>query len=183
MKGFLPRAGFVAGEKTDLSLKISNPNRIGIKTVHVCLIQHFGIDQCRRRAEIFQVTVPNLFDCNDANIQVQCPIDFPIGIAPTYVFSSKPDSSGFQVDVFYDLKFVFKLRKLFSDFDILVPLVIGTKIFDNNDANHRITTTNLSSVSPMNQMIKQRNADGNDPPPPYESLNMKNLPIEPEYYE
>ena len=181
MKGLLPRAGFIAGEKTNFSLQISNPNRIGIKTVQVCLIQHFGIDQCRRRAEIFQVTVPNLFDCNDENIQVQCPIDFPIGIAPTYAFSSKADASGFQVDVFYDLKFVFKLRKFFSDFDILVPLVIGTKMLDNN-ANHR-ATTNLPAFSPMHQMIDQRNADRNNPPPSYESLNMKNLSIEPEYYE
>lgn len=181
VKGLLPRAGFEIGDRTSLFLEILNPRRVLIKQVNVCLIQHYSIDQCRRRTEMLHTTVPNLHDNSDESIEAQCSIRFPTDLPPTYTFASRPDSSGFQVDVYYDLKLEVKLKKLFSDFYILVPIILGTKSADLAEF-HR-TTPGARSLSPMPKRIEPRCSNLPNSPPPYESLFSDHSAVDSEYYE
>jgi hypothetical protein len=131
--GILQHSGLVPGEQTILSLEISNPNRLAIKRVDVCLIQRYEIEQCRRRLELIRLAVPQLFDNSNEHIRTTCPMTIPAGIPPSYNFKSKGDRSGVHVNIHYDLKLEVKAKGLFSDFDLQVPVIIGTDSTDHSN--------------------------------------------------
>ncbi|CAF1010166.1 unnamed protein product [Adineta steineri] len=163
VKGVLQHAGLIPGEQTILTLDIQNPNRVTIKRVDACFIQRYDIEQCRRRLELVRLPVAELANNQDQHIEVTCPLVIPLGIPPSFSYRSNGIRSIVHVDLHYDLKLEIKAKGLFTDFDLQVPVIIGTT--ENSNYNTRSTT-----VDTMN-MVALDFTDDDMPPPPYDSIH------------
>ena len=174
VKGILPRSGFIPGERVNVSLEIHNLNRISIKHMDICLVQRYEIDQCRRRLELVRFSVAEVCGTNDEFMQATCPITIPQGIAPSYAYESRNSRVNVLVNVFYDLRVEVKAKGLFTDFDLLVPIIIGTDCStehsQENFANNSYRRSN--NVSGRNSLSYQ----GDIGLPTYESMFSRQLP-------
>lgn len=171
VKGVLPRSGFIPGERVNLSLEIHNLNRISIKHMDVCLVQRYEIDQCRRRLELVRFSVAEVCGTNDEFLQANCPITIPHGIAPSYAYESRNRRVNVLVNVFYDLRVEVKAKGLFTDFDLLVPIIIGTDCStEHSHADNSYRRSN--NVSRRNSLSYQEDIGL----PTYESMFTQQLP-------
>ena len=169
VKGVLQRAGLIPGEQTLLSLDILNPNHVSIKRIDVCLIQRYEIEQCRRRVELIRLSIPELTNVREQHIQATCPLTIPLGIPPSFSYRSQGTRSVAHVDLHYDLKLEVKARGLFTDFDLQVPVIIGT---DSGDySNPESSSATLLSTMSMVALDFRDDDDDDIPPPPYESVH------------
>jgi hypothetical protein len=141
----------VPGEKTMMSLEIYNPNHLTIKRVDVCLIQRYDIEQCRRRLEINRTAVPQIVNADDEHIKATCSVNIPMGIPPSYTYSSRPDESGVHVNIRYDIKIEVKTKGLFSDFELQVPIIIGTD--STNQSNPTALSMDLNAIEGLEPEI------------------------------
>jgi hypothetical protein len=170
VKGILKRSGVVPGEQTSLSLEIINPNRLTIKRVDICLIQRYEIEQCRRRLEIFRLSVPQLNNVNNEHIEAICPFTLPVGIPPTYNFKSKGRRDNVHVSIHYDMKIEVKAKGLFSDFELQVPIMIGTNSTERSRYNGMTTTSAIPlDLNAIDTLAVEIDDDG-VPPPTYDSI-------------
>ena len=126
IKGLLPRAGLVPGEETNLSLSILNPTRLAIKRIDLCFIQRYEIEQNRRRVELMRLPLSQVQNCSEQHIEVVCPFVVPPGIPPSFHFVSKNTRTTVHLDLHYDLKLEIKAKGFFTDFELQVPIMIGT---------------------------------------------------------
>ncbi len=166
IRGVLQRAGLLPGEQTMLTLDIQNPNRLSIKHLDVCLIQRYEIEECRRRVELIRLTVPELNNTHEQHIEATCPLIIPLGIPPSFSYRSKGTRAVVHVDLHYDLKLEIKAKGLFTDFDVQVPVIIGTDLTQQSNYH----TMNSSLLNTMSMVALDFNED-DIPPPPYESVN------------
>ena len=168
IKGILQRAGLIPGEQTLLSLDILNPNHVSIKRIDVCLIQRYEIEQCRRRVELIRLPVPEVINVREEHIQATCPLIIPLAIPPSFSYRSQGTRSVAHVDLHYDLKLEVKARGLFTDFDLQVPVIIGT---DSGDpSNEETSIPHVLSTMSMVALDFNDYDDDDIPPPPYESV-------------
>lgn len=130
VQGTIHRSGLIPGGQTTISIEIENPERLVIKRVDVCLVQRYSIEQNRRRLEIMHSTIPQLINVDNEHINTTCPITIPKGIPPSYNYRGRGGRSLVHVNIFYDVKLEVKARGLFSDFDVQVPIIIGTNLGD-----------------------------------------------------
>lgn len=124
--GLIQSAGLSPGEQTNMFLEVNNPNHLTIKRIDVCLIQRYEIELCRRRLELTRISVPELMNKNNAHIEITCPIIIPNGIAPTCKFKGKYGDRSVHISLHYDIRLEIKVKGLFTDFDLQVPIIIGT---------------------------------------------------------
>jgi len=163
IKGVIQRSGLLPGEEAMLSLEIYNPIRLIIKNIDVCLIQRYEIEHCRRRLEILRVSVPQLFDRNDEYIETKCLFKIPKGIQPSFNYRSKRGRSGVNVNICYDIKLEVKVKGLFSDFELQVPITIGTDSVEySNYAN--MATNSTTSIDLKAIDILELQVDDDDIP-------------------
>ena len=141
MKGIIQHSGLIPGEQTIISLEIHNPIHLAIKRVDVCFLQRYDIEQCRRRLELFRLTIPQISNTDDECIQTTCPITIPMGISPTYNYKKSINGSTVHVNIHYDIKIEVKAKGLFSDFELQVPMIIGTDSEDQSNAIDMMTPT------------------------------------------
>ncbi|CAF0898053.1 unnamed protein product [Adineta ricciae] len=165
LKGILQQAGVLPGDQTTLSLDIQNPNRLTIKRIDVCFIQRYDIEQCRRRLELIRLSIPELANNQDQHAEASCSLTIPVGIPPTFSYRSNGTRTIVHVDLHYDLKIEVKAKGLFTDFELQVPVIVGTVSTDNSQ-------TRPICVNPMNMIALDLTDD--DMPPPYESVNYFN---------
>lgn len=154
IKGLLPRAGLIPGEETKLSLIVENPSRLAIKHVDLCLIQRYEIEQNRRRVELMRFTLPQIQNCAEQHMEVNSAFVIPLGIPPSFHYVSKNTRTVVHVDLHYDLKLEIKAKGFFTDFDLQVPIIIGTQLSESASA---------SSTRHVNENIEL-------PPPAYETV-------------
>ena len=160
IKGLLPRAGLVPGEETHLSLIIENPTRLALKRIDLCLIQRYDIEQCRRRLELLRFPLPEIQNNAEQHIEVNCLFVVPLGIPPSFHYVSKNTRTIVHVELHYDLKLEIKAKGFFTDFDLQVPVMIGTCLPEQ---------TTISGGRHLNENIES-------PPPAYESVVQRSMP-------
>lgn len=158
IKGIIQRSGLIPGEQTKLFIEIDNPHNLGIKRVDVCLIQHYSVEQNRRRLELTRSTIPQLINVHDEHIETTCPVIIPAGISPSYNYRGRGGRTMVHVHIYYDIKLEVKSKKLFSDFDVYVPIIIGTEM--ENDLDSMAITA--SSIDLDNIDALDDEADGED---------------------
>jgi hypothetical protein len=146
VNGIIQRAGLVPGEQTMISIEIHNPNHLIIKRVDICLIQRYEIEQCRRRLELIRISIPQLFDIDNEHIQTTCPITIPMSISPSYSYRSRVGRSGVHVNIYYDIKLEIKSKGLFSDFELQVPIIIGTDSIDQSNSTNITAPMNVNAI-------------------------------------
>jgi len=146
VNGIIQRAGLVPGEQTMISIEIHNPNHLIIKRVDICLIQRYEIEQCRRRLELIRISIPQLFDIDNEHIQTTCPITIPMSISPSYSYRSRVGRSGVHVNTYYDIKLEIKSKGLFSDFELQVPIIIGTDSIDQSNSTNITAPMDVNAI-------------------------------------
>ncbi|CAF3032169.1 unnamed protein product [Rotaria sp. Silwood2] len=179
IKCILQHAALIPGQQTLLSLDIYNPNRLSIKRIDVCFIQRYEIEQCRRRLELIRLSIPQLNNIYLQHIETTCPLIIPLAIPPSFNYKSQINRTIVHVDLHYDLKLEIKLKGLFQDFDLQVPVIIATDS-SQHPTCHRITSSILTKKNFVKLNFDNDNDNDNDnddiPPPPYESVYFDDIP-------
>lgn len=166
----MQRAGLVPGEQTTLTLDLQNPNRVMIKRIDVCFIQRYEIEQCRRRLEMIRLSIPQFNNVRDAHIETVCPLTIPLGIPPSFSYRSKGTRTPVHVELHYDLKLEIKAKGLFTDFDLQVPVIIGT-----DSAEYSSYPSIESALLNAMSMIALNYNDEDTPPPSYDSIKLNGV--------
>ena len=158
IKGIIQRSGLIPGEQTKLFVEIDNPHYLEIKRVDVCLVQRYSVEQNRRRVELTRSTIPQLINVSDKHIETTCPITIPMGISPSYNYRGRGGRTLVHVNMHYDIKLEVKAKGLFSDFEVHVPIIIGTDV--GNDSNFMDMAA--SSIDLENIDVLDDEEDGDD---------------------
>ena len=143
LKGTLNKLGYVPGELIHITLEIENPRRVLIKHIDLSMLQSYRIGQNSRGYTIFQTTLPNILNSKDQQIKETFSITIPsIPIPPSYQFQG-----GIQVAVFvnirYILRFAVKVEGMFTNFNVDIPITIGTE--PNPDLNQQQIFNSISN--------------------------------------
>ncbi|UJR33755.1 hypothetical protein I4U23_021182 [Adineta vaga] len=154
IKGVLQHSALVPGETTIITLDILNPLHLLIKRIDICLIQRYDIAQQRRRLEIMRVPIPQLVNFNAQHVETACPFTIPIGISPSYRFEGRDNRCDVYVYVNYDIRFEVKAKGLFSDFELQIPVMIGTHSDSHSNNIHNTITSVLPTPLDLNAIDK-----------------------------
>ena len=159
IKGVLQRSGLMPGETTTFSIDIFNPLHLMIKRMDICLIQRYEIAQFRRRLEITRVPVPQLTNFDDQHVETTCLFTVPMGISPTYYFERQDNRYDIRVKVKYDIRFEVKAKGLFTNFDLQIPIIIGTHSELHTDDIHQSAIPTPIDLNSIDQLEFQTTDD------------------------
>lgn len=136
LKGTLNKTGYVPGEVVYITLEIANPQRILLKSIDLSMIQSSRIGEMSRDYDIFQMKLPNIMNTKNEYIMESVPVRIPLMILPpSYQFQGGLQRVAF-VSNQYMLKFVVRVEGFFTNFDINIPIVLGTEPNPNDNYQH-----------------------------------------------
>jgi hypothetical protein len=164
LQGYLIRGGVVPGEKLSIQIDLHNPKRTEIKRIEAILIQHRQVARSSHAEIIFRTDLPDLREFNAAELQRTFDLVVPsVCLSPTYTYLPQSHGPPLGISIHYELILDIKVRGLFTDFKISVPVVLGTE-----------PTTN-EQQQPMNNANEMPIASApvftyDDPPPSYETV-------------
>ncbi|CAF3793274.1 unnamed protein product [Rotaria sp. Silwood1] len=123
LKGNINKLGYVPGETIEGTVEIDNPRQIFLKQIYVSLIQHFQIECETRRKTIIQTILPTIVNTKKQRIIERFSVTIPSNsLLPSYEFHGKAN-----VRVYYLLEFDIKADYMDTEFDITVPISLGTE--------------------------------------------------------
>ncbi|CAF3596009.1 unnamed protein product [Rotaria sp. Silwood1] len=170
LKGTLNKLGYVLGESIYMTLEIENPRRVLIQRIDLSMLQSYRIAQNSRGYTVFQTTLPNILNFKDHQIRETFSIIIPsVPIPPSYQFQG-----GIQrfalVNISYMLRFAVKVEGIFTNFDVNIPITLGTE--PHPDLNQQ-QTFNPVIVSYFSKPEQSMFSD-DDLPPNYDSSVQQN---------
>ncbi|CAF1183232.1 unnamed protein product [Rotaria sordida] len=166
LKGSLNKLGYVPGEAIHITLDIDNSRRVLIQRIVLSLLQSYQIGRNSRGYTVFQTILPNILNIRDQQRREPFSIIMPsVPIPPSYQFQG-----GLQrlalVNISYILRLAVKVEGLFTNFDVNIPITIGTEPYlDSNQQPTPNSVTVSYSLNPEQSMFKD-----DDLPPSYDSL-------------
>jgi hypothetical protein len=167
LKAKLNRTGYVPGETIQITLKIENPRQILIQHIDFSLVQAYRIENCRREYPIFQKTLPIILNIKDEQITETFSIIIPtVPLPPTYTFPERHQRFAF-VNIRYMLKLAVKVNGIFNNFDIDMPIKLGTQL--NPDLNDQ------QRFNPMIDSYSSNSEQSDDDLPPDYDFVMQNM--------
>jgi hypothetical protein len=167
LKGTLNKSGYVPGEIIHITLDIENPKRVVIKSIVLSLLQSHRIGPSSRGYNIFQTTLPNIMHSKDQHIEQTYNMHIPsITLPPSYQFQGGIDRVVF-VNNDYILRFVVHVEGMFTNFDIDIPIVLGTET--NSDKNYQYASNPLFVADSSNAEQSMFTDHDHDLPPSYET--------------
>jgi hypothetical protein len=126
-KGSINRIGYLSGEIIAGTFEIENPQRIVLKQVYSNLFQHYSIHTGTRTEIICSTYIPSIVNIDDERMRDT----FVLALPPAHLIPSYQFSGGleYQVDtqIHYYLEFNIKAQGIFTDFDLRIPITIGTR--------------------------------------------------------
>jgi len=155
VKVILNKFGFVPGEMIAATLEITNPQRIVIKYIALSMIEYDQIATHIRRYSVFKVILPKIINLADEQIKEIFYLIVPTTpLVPSYQYSGGIKRTT-NVNVRYSLKFKVKVKGLFTNFDISVPIILGTEpIPDTSQQQALDPTGHFISFDPGKGMFK-----------------------------
>lgn len=126
----LDRLGYVPGEMITGTVEIENPQRLLLKEIHATLAQHNKVHDQRIKEKVFDTHLSTIvFTKEEHTIErIALPIPYKY-LAPSFVFHGGYGYSyGVDVEVFYMLEFTVKAEGIFTNFEINMPITIGTAL-------------------------------------------------------
>jgi hypothetical protein len=127
LKITLNKLGYVHGELIIFKLEIENPRIILIKYINLSLLQLNQIEKTAHGNTLFQTTLPNVRNLKDQQIRKIFAITIPsIAIPPSYQFQGGIEKN-ISVKIYYFLRFAVKVQGIFTDFDLDIPIILGTE--------------------------------------------------------
>jgi hypothetical protein len=153
LDGHLLRGGIIPSENLMIYINLKNPKRCHIKRIEVVLIQHHHVGHSHHEETIFRVDLPEIHGFNGKKFERTFNLIIPsLHLAPSYKFMAHFNRQTHSVIVKYELDLKVKSHGMLTDFEIKIPLTIGTELGTNQQQ------TNASII----------NYD--EPPPAYEAI-------------
>ncbi|CAF1398097.1 unnamed protein product [Rotaria sp. Silwood1] len=170
LKGTLNKVGYVLGESIHMTLEIENPRRVLIQRIDLSMLQSYQIGRNSRGYTIFQTTLPHILNLKDQQIRETFSIIIPsVPIPPSYQFQGGIHRVAL-VNIFYMLRFAVKVEGIFTNFDINVPITLGTEPDPNLNQQQTFNPIVVSySSNPEQSMFND-----DDLPPNYDSIVQNN---------
>ncbi|CAF1372923.1 unnamed protein product [Rotaria sordida] len=170
LKGILNKLGYVPGESIYMTLEIENPRKVLIQRINLSMLQSYKIGRNSRGHTIFQTTLPNILNLKDQQIRETFSIIIPsVSIPPSYQFQG-----GIQrvalVNIFYMLRFAVKVEGIFTNFDVNVPITLGTEPYPDLNQQQTFNPVIVSYASNPEQSM----FSDDDLPPNYDSTVQNN---------
>jgi hypothetical protein len=174
VQGYIVRSGVVPGDKISVQIDLQNPKRAEIKTIEATLIQHRQVVRSSHAQVILRTDVPNLHEFNGTELQHTFDLSIPaVYLSPTYTYLSHYSMPPLGVSIHYELVLDVKVRGLFTDFKMSVPMIMGTEPSSNEQQQQQ----QLAFQQQINNPVETPTAsapvyDYDDLPPSYESVVM-----------
>ena len=168
LKGTINKTGYVPNESINILLEFENPQKVLIKHIDLSLFQFHQIGPNTSENTLFKITLPNILNTKDSQIRETFSILIPLRlIPPTFYFHGGIDTPT-TVNIHYSLRFEVKVSGLFTNFDVNIPIIIGTE--PKPDLNQQTTSSSL--MFPYSFDVEQSIFDDHDddPPPTYDSV-------------
>jgi hypothetical protein len=123
----LNKLGYVPGEIIVVKIEIKNPQRVCIKHINLSMIGCIRIAVNTRRCSVFKTLLPKIINSTDEQIEelfyLLIPAE-PLPPSSRYICSIKRPIC---IEVQYYLKFQVKVKGLFTNFDLTIPINLGTE--------------------------------------------------------
>ncbi|CAF1502246.1 unnamed protein product, partial [Rotaria sordida] len=103
---------------------------------------------------LIRFSIPQLLNIHDEHIKTSCAIKIPMYIPPSYNFKKTNSRSSVYVNVHYDIKLEVKIKGLFSDFELQVPIIIGTDSAEHSSNDDMTKTLTIPMDLNMIDMIE-----------------------------
>jgi hypothetical protein len=127
LKATLDKSGYVPGETIQFILEIENPRKILIKNIDFSILQSCKIEGETIGYMISQTILPNIVNSKDQQIRQIFSRTIPYGlISPSYQFQGGiKETVSIKIDYF--LRFAVKIEGIFTDFNVDIPIILGTE--------------------------------------------------------
>ncbi|CAF0768165.1 unnamed protein product [Adineta ricciae] len=167
LKGTLNKLGYVPGELITFTLDIENSRRVLIQHIDLSMLQSFHIVRNTRGFTIFQTTLPKILNTKEEQIRETYSIVIPsMPMPPSYQFQGGIHRSA-AVNVSYVLRVAVKVEGMFTDFDVKIPITMGTEPTPDLIQQQAFNPLSVTySASPEQSMF----IDSDEPPPAYHSV-------------
>jgi hypothetical protein len=127
LKGTLNKSGYIPGELINITLEIENPRGVLIKHIDLSMIHSYRVGENSHGYYIFKTTLPNIKNSNEEHIEEKHSTQIPsMLLPPTYKFKSGTQTTA-SVDNCYMLRFAVKVGGMFTNFDVDIPIILGTE--------------------------------------------------------
>lgn len=164
LKGYIDRIGYLPGETISGTFEIENPRQIMLKKVSLVLVQYGRVECNDRKETICEMILPSLDHRNDQQITDKFLLMIPaIPLAPSYEFHTGYDHQA-NVSLNYFLEFRIKVEGMFTNFDVSIPITIGTETEQGSYTGLERQSEAFSKNSV--RYYPEINSDDNVEPPP-----------------
>ncbi|UJR17211.1 hypothetical protein I4U23_004106 [Adineta vaga] len=127
LKGNLNKLGYIAGETIQGTIDIDNPKQAIIKQIVVTLIRNFRMGGASGEHVIVRSTIPEMMRRQDPRINQPFTLMIPAtSLPPSYQFDGGLNQVT-SAHTNYILKFQVQFEGVITDFELLVPIIIGTE--------------------------------------------------------
>jgi len=165
LQGQILQGGLVPGGKLSIQLELYNPDRAEIKRIETVLTQHQQVAQGHHDEVIFRMDIPDLCDFNGPELRRTFELRLPsVALAPSYQFMAPCSYQMHPVIIYYELELKVKARGMFTDFEVKIPVIIGTEPASDQKPQHQQMNSSVempTASAPINRY--------EDLPPTYEA--------------
>jgi hypothetical protein len=166
LQGYLVHGGVVPGSKLLVQMDLQNPKQAVIKRIEAILTQRRQISRCSHTETIFRTDLPELREFTASNLQRTFELMVPaVYLSPTYTYLTQSLSSQVCISVNYELTLDVKVRGLFTDFKVTVPVIVGTEPMSIEQQQQQEMNRPVEIPVPSAPVLEY-----DDLPPSYESI-------------
>jgi hypothetical protein len=143
-----------------------------IKRIEATLIQHRQVSRSCHAETIFRVDIPDIREFSGTTLQKTFDLLLPnVYLSPSYTYLTQYCTHPVGISVHYELLLDVKVRGLFTDFKINVPVIVGTEPTSTEQQQQQQHQQNqlINSTSEM-PTASAPAFDYDEPPPSYESV-------------
>jgi hypothetical protein len=127
VKGTLNKLGYVPGEMIQGTIEIENPQQVLIKQIDFSMIENYRIGANAGHVTVIHCIIPEIMQRKDQQIVQTFGVMFPaLARPPSYHFEGGIIHKT-SMAISYILKFEVKVGGMFTDFEIIVPIIVGTE--------------------------------------------------------
>lgn len=169
-KGSLLKCGYTTGETIKGTFEIDNPERFMLKKIRLSLVQYARVERNELKEIICEICIPSIEYRDDEYLEDTFSLDIPsTQLAPSCNFHGGY-ADRINVSIYYSLNFHVKVEGIFSNFDVLVPITIGTESIANSCENQLNQVAHFSANSISCDSSRNIAVDHRDALPSYLSL-------------
>lgn len=166
LKGTLNKLGYVPGEMMSVTLELENPKRTLVQRIELSMVQAYQIARQTRGYTVFNTILPKILNTKDMQIRETFLIVIPnFPLPPSHIFQGGLERHVYT-HVHYTLKIAVKVEGMFTNFDLSLPITIGTEPLPDQNQQQMMQPMIVSySANPEQSMFRD-----DDAPPTYDTV-------------